>query len=89
MIDSWDWVLRSFECRVQWSAVYAESNSILSRRFVSNCRSTYLFGRFSHFLNYTLLLEVFYFSNKVVLYGERDLSRSRFVRSDIITCVKM
>ena len=41
MIDSWDWVLRSFECRVQWSAVYAESNSILSRRFVYNCRSTY------------------------------------------------
>ena len=58
MIDSWDWVLRSFECRVQWSAVYAESNSILSRRFVYNRRSTYPFGRLSHFLNYTFLLEV-------------------------------
>ena len=51
MSVSWDWVLRSFECRVQWSAVYAESNSILSRRFVYNCRSTYPFGRLSHFLN--------------------------------------
>ena len=89
MIDSWDWVLRSFECRVQWSAVYAESNSILRRRFVYNCRSTYPFGRLGHFLNYTLLLEVFYFSDKLVLHREGDLSRSCFVRNDIITCVKM
>lgn len=58
---------------VQWYAVYAQSNFILSKRFVYKCKSTYLFGGLSHSLSYTLLLEVFYFSNKVVIYRNRSL----------------
>ena len=33
MISSWVWILVSLGCDVQWSTAYAESYSILSRRF--------------------------------------------------------
>ena len=91
MINSRVWILISLECDVQWSTAYAESNSILSRRFaVYNCRSTYPFSGLSHFLKCTLLLEVFYFSNKIVFqYTKRGLSKSSFVWNDIITCVQV
>ena len=67
MLNSWAWILISLECDVQWSTAYAEFISILSRRFaVYSCRGTYPFSGLSHFLKWTLLLEVFYFSNKTV-----------------------
>ena len=88
MINSWVWILISLECDVQWSTAYAESNSILSRKFaVYNCRSTYPFRGLSHFLKWTLLLEVFYFSIKIAVNTQRGNSlRAFFVEWHYYLC---
>ena len=85
-LNSRNWVFRTFQCSVQRSAVYTESYAILSRRLVHDGGSAHPCTGLSYFLKDSLMSEIFYFCNKVVLYREGYLSGSSFVRRDVIPC---
>ena len=89
ILSNRNWLFRAFQCSVQRSAVYTESNAILSRRLVHDGLSAHPSTGLSYFLKDSLFLEIFYFCNKVAVYREGYLSGSSFLRRDVIPCVEV